>query len=491
MKRYISSQEIDNSLSDCIDITPILRKDGKIRSLFIHGKPNQVYYDNLELLDKIKKVTSFMVYDDFRARISCIQNNITCQPKCENCETPLKYSPDKQKGGFGRFCCYKCSTGVGKRSAGKNIECISNFIKDVESKYNCRILSTPEEQGDSKETNNIKFECKECNSVFYRKRSWIVNTRKKKCIGYCDCCIKKLKLYTSPITTPVIDICNILQIKGIEYFLEKMFDDCINPLTHSKLRFDIYIPSMNVVIEYDGPQHTIPIFGDEEFKNSLYRDNIKNKYCAERGIRMIRVPYTDPSPDATIVKELFSNIKFFYEWGEYRRDLYKLYSIIQPEDEIYAIYRGSLVPGVHLTNLLGDKELGIIQFQRYDGVDKSAKFLRKIKEVKGNIYIIDDVFETGHTMEKCIKLLKRTYKHNQIIPYTLFGMKNNLGVKYLREHPHNWIVFPWEIINDTRCKSCKYSEPCYKNPNTYIHCNIKDKSFPNNNTCKDFEKLCQ
>ena len=79
----------------------------------------------------------------------------------------------------------------------------------------------------------------------------------------------------------------------IEYVREKTFNDCIY---EKKMRFDFFIPKQNTCIEYDGEQHykSLKCFGgDEFFKKTKKRDKIKNKYCIENNIELIRIPYFD------------------------------------------------------------------------------------------------------------------------------------------------------------------------------------------------------
>lgn len=90
------------------------------------------------------------------------------------------------------------------------------------------------------------------------------------------------------------EIIKILQNASIKFEYQKIFYDCINPKTNQKLRFDFYLPDYNCCIEYDGIQHF------KEYKNSWdsledvqYRDGIKNLYCKEKGISLIRIPYTE------------------------------------------------------------------------------------------------------------------------------------------------------------------------------------------------------
>lgn len=92
-------------------------------------------------------------------------------------------------------------------------------------------------------------------------------------------------------------ISNILKEMCISFEKEKTFIDCVNPKTNSLLRFDFYLPDYNVIIEYDGEQHFK--YNDtgwntkENFKQTIYRDNIKNNYCKNNNIKLIRIPYTD------------------------------------------------------------------------------------------------------------------------------------------------------------------------------------------------------
>ena len=86
---------------------------------------------------------------------------------------------------------------------------------------------------------------------------------------------------------------SILQQLSIVYIKEKTFDGCVSPKGR-KLRFDFYLPYLNTVLEIDGEQHyrPVPRFGGEEGYNYLIEcDNIKNQYCAENNINLIRIKY--------------------------------------------------------------------------------------------------------------------------------------------------------------------------------------------------------
>jgi hypothetical protein len=82
----------------------------------------------------------------------------------------------------------------------------------------------------------------------------------------------------------------------IDIITEKTFDDCINPVTKNRLYFDFYLPEYNKCIEVDGQQHDSPIkfFGGEDaYKNLKFRDDIKNEYCKNNNIPLLRIKYKD------------------------------------------------------------------------------------------------------------------------------------------------------------------------------------------------------
>lgn len=93
-----------------------------------------------------------------------------------------------------------------------------------------------------------------------------------------------------------IYIADWLNEQGIDFFKEYVFPDC---KYKNVLRFDFYIPSYNTAIEFDGEGHYMPIcFGgisleqaEDNFELYRLRDEIKNNYCQEHNINLIRIGY--------------------------------------------------------------------------------------------------------------------------------------------------------------------------------------------------------
>lgn len=98
---------------------------------------------------------------------------------------------------------------------------------------------------------------------------------------------------------------NILNSFSINFYPEKSLNGCINDKTGNRLIFDFYLPDLNLVIEFDGIQHFEPIefFGGEEsLLETQRRDEIKNNYCRDNGIKILRIPYWE-----NISEKLFEN----------------------------------------------------------------------------------------------------------------------------------------------------------------------------------------
>jgi len=91
------------------------------------------------------------------------------------------------------------------------------------------------------------------------------------------------------------EIINFLVEHKIPFEKEKTFIDCLSP-KYNKLRFDFFIPEKNILIEYDGEHHYAPVNkyrrAQQTHKQTVIHDKIKNKYCIDNDIQLVRIPYT-------------------------------------------------------------------------------------------------------------------------------------------------------------------------------------------------------
>ena len=92
-------------------------------------------------------------------------------------------------------------------------------------------------------------------------------------------------------------IANILNKWGYNYEREYYYED-LKDIDY--LRFDFYLKDFNTLIEYDGEFHYKPIIDGkrttmEMAENQLIiqqkHDQMKNDYCSEHNINLIRIPY--------------------------------------------------------------------------------------------------------------------------------------------------------------------------------------------------------
>jgi hypothetical protein len=82
---------------------------------------------------------------------------------------------------------------------------------------------------------------------------------------------------------------DILEKNNIQFVREKTFSTCKDK---GSLRFDFYVNN-SYLIEFDGEQHFKDrnIF-DTPIEDYRRRDEIKNQWCKENNIPLIRIPYT-------------------------------------------------------------------------------------------------------------------------------------------------------------------------------------------------------
>lgn len=82
-------------------------------------------------------------------------------------------------------------------------------------------------------------------------------------------------------------------IKNKDYFQQYYFEECKNKRF---LPFDFYIPSKNLLIEYQGQQHYEPIelFGGEKtYQDYLVRDKIKKDFCKKKKHILKEIKYNE------------------------------------------------------------------------------------------------------------------------------------------------------------------------------------------------------
>jgi very-short-patch-repair endonuclease len=79
-------------------------------------------------------------------------------------------------------------------------------------------------------------------------------------------------------------------------------------LLNTKLQIDLFVPTLNVAIEVDGPSHFEPVWGDEALKRNKKYDDKKSGLIIGKGLYLIRIKQSkDFSP--TRAELIFQELK--------------------------------------------------------------------------------------------------------------------------------------------------------------------------------------
>lgn len=209
----------------------------------------------------------------------------------ENIEYPYKYIKGYQ--GFSKKCTFYCE------------KCNSEFEQTprriiVEKIYGCNCCVTKKKTHQEfldtlgEETlkeyevleeyvnidSKIQFKHKVCDTIFSLTPYQFVTRHKKQ---YCPICYYKK-------SGGEITIAKFLEENQIDYQKEFIFPDL------PRYRYDFFVPSFNMVLEFDGAQHFYPInfFGGQKgFEEQQKRDQVKNQYCLNHNITILRIPYNE------------------------------------------------------------------------------------------------------------------------------------------------------------------------------------------------------
>ena len=110
--------------------------------------------------------------------------------------------------------------------------------------------------------------------------------------------MKKKRLYYKGkrVSKGENEIISFLIEYNIIFEKEKSFDNCLS-LKGNKLRFDFWLPIFNTLVEFDGLHHFKPVNkhyrAQKTHDLTVVNDEIKNSFCQENNINLIRISYKD------------------------------------------------------------------------------------------------------------------------------------------------------------------------------------------------------
>lgn len=207
--------------------------------------------------------------DDY---INCTVRNMKVQ--CGICKTIFTTSIVSYQNCNGY--CPNCA----KEAQAKQLRLSTDKLKEIATINGVCYILNPEEYKETY-TKNLKFKCISCGDVFIKNLA-----NYKHGYGVCNKCSQK-------VSKGERTIINILEKYHIKYEQEKRFNECRDK---RPLPFDFYLPTYNVLIEFDGEQHykKMRTFDtDETFKIRQDHDKIKTNYCYTHHIKLIRISYLE------------------------------------------------------------------------------------------------------------------------------------------------------------------------------------------------------
>ena len=83
--------------------------------------------------------------------------------------------------------------------------------------------------------------------------------------------------------------------EGKDFKIQYPYPGLTGEASKRKLTADVYLPGLNTIIEFDGELHFKPgNYSDsqEKFRKQVMYDKLKNAYCKENGVSLIRIPYS-------------------------------------------------------------------------------------------------------------------------------------------------------------------------------------------------------
>lgn len=189
----------------------------------------------------------------------------------------------------------KCPCIFGKYSNHHSFDLLNRRIQEKDNEYE---LYKVDKDPIAILSDHVKLRHKTCGTIFTTIPHNFLSSNNKRC-PVCKVYPKNLIGYKDSNGVKIIE--KWIRSKKIFYEREKTFKDLVSPTSGRKLRYDFYIPDLNLIIEFDGKQHydtrVSSLFTEDKYKQIRLHDKIKNKYCERHKINLIRIKYMDSSED--------------------------------------------------------------------------------------------------------------------------------------------------------------------------------------------------
>lgn len=248
-------------------------------------------------------------YNEYEFLSEYIRNDLPVKVKHKPCgriynitPTALMHTKDKC------VCMYNVYTFC------HTFDILAKRINEIDSNY--ELISVPNPNRIHTSRDKVLIKHKVCGNVFETlPHSFIHNNIR------CHVCSKSILNKQDSFGVKTIE--KWIRNKRMLYYREYTFDDLRSPLTNRKLRFDFYIPDMDLIIEYDGKQHTDThtnnIFTQEKYDRIHLYDSIKNEYCKKKGLKLLRISYKLTKKDIkSVLNSIYNRGVYIYVMQKYK-----------------------------------------------------------------------------------------------------------------------------------------------------------------------------
>jgi len=143
--------------------------------------------------------------------------------------------------------------------------------------------------------------------------------------------------------------------------------------------------------------------------------------------------------------------KEYYDYNRFLKDTKSIMVKVQKynPDSIVAVARGGVTFGHFLANGLGLNFLFTINSIHYNDTKKLDSFcISNIPDLTNfkRVLIVDDIVDSGETMQEILKILKNKYPTIDFKIATLFYKKEAIiKADFTINEAKNWIEFFWEV----------------------------------------------
>lgn len=138
-----------------------------------------------------------------------------------------------------------------------------------------------------------------------------------------------------------------------------------------------------------------------------------------------------------------------YSYDEFSHDVKVLQKALKDFEPDYflVIARGAMTLAHCLSHAMNVRSMGFVRARSYEGKEQKGLELSPLPDLGGakKIIVLDDIVDSGKTMQAIMQEAKQSYPHKTIKTASLF-YKESASVEpdYYVRTSHDWIEFFWE-----------------------------------------------